>query len=291
MSISHRIKVVLSVCLLLSLFLVSRGSSAQNPKSENPFMAVFVDDATEKQLGPFPYDRSEYAKALKALHQAGAKAVVIKFFLDQPKPGPGDDVLADEMKEIPVLLQARLDVKESNPNPLPKAFDCSAQVEGDPTSLLSAESGWIPLEKFSRNCAGIGVAYIAYQGNTLRVPMVQRYQKSVLPALELASVEMALGQKARIRLGTNLALPGHSLPLDPAGRVALRLPAKDDLKALSFVDLVTGKFDPESVRGKIAVLGFDASETPTAPTSLGPLRIHRLFFYSLESLYQQLVAH
>src|ERR1700741_1748893 len=94
----------------------------------HPFAAVFVDDATEQALGPFPYDRGLYAQAIESLRQAGAKAVVIKYFLDQAKPGDGDDQLAAEMKKIPVLLQARLDNSESHPNPLPLTLDRSASL-------------------------------------------------------------------------------------------------------------------------------------------------------------------
>lgn len=260
-------------------------------ETKDPFVAVFVDDKTEKALGPFPYDRSLYAKALKVLHQAGAKAVVLKFFLDQAKPGNGDDLLADEMRGIRVLLQARLDPKEHKPNPLPAGPDRSALVRGDTGYLLTGKTGWIPLEKFSRNAADLGFVDIASASHVLNIPMVLLYQGLIQPSLELTAVETAFGQRARIQIGSSMTVADHSLPLNEKSEVAVQLPGKDNLDPISFLDVLQGKFDPKRIQGKIVILGFDAKETPTLPTTLGPLRIHRLFFYSLENLYQQLVMH
>ena len=265
--------------------------SALQAHAQNPFVAVFVDDATEKVLGPFPYDRSKYAEALKSLRQAGAKGVVVKFFLDQAKPGTGDDQLAAEIKLLPVLLQARLDPKEPKPNTFPPRFDRAGEIKGDAASLLSGESGWIPLEKFSRNGVGIGFVDIASPANILSIPMVLRYQKALVPSLELTAVEMALGKTSQIELNKQLTLAGHHLPLSAPGEISVQLPAKDEINYISFIDVLNGKVDPKKIAGKIVVLGFDAKETPTLPTTLGPLRIHRVFFYSLESLYEQLIAH
>src|SRR5438874_80021 len=56
----------------------------------NPFVLVFIDSATEKSLGPFPYDRGLYAKAVERAASLGARGVVVKFFLDKPKSPDGD---------------------------------------------------------------------------------------------------------------------------------------------------------------------------------------------------------
>ena len=67
--------------------------------AQSAFVPVFIDARTEARLGPFPYDRAVIAEALTALEKLGAKGVVLKFFLDQPK-GKGDDALALEMAGI-----------------------------------------------------------------------------------------------------------------------------------------------------------------------------------------------
>lgn len=277
--------------LFLSLlFSLPHFAFAQEPL-RSPFIAVFVDDVTEKELGPFPYDRSKYAEVISVLREAKAKAVVIKYFLDQAKPGIGDEELSAEIKKIPVLLQARLELGGPHPNPLPVSFGCGSQVKGDTHTLLSGQSGWIPLEKFSQDCAGVGFVDIATKNDVLNIPLVLKYKDTVLPSLELAALELAFGKTAKIFLGDKVTLGSHSLPVDPSSQIHTMLPAKDQIDSISFVDVIKGNFDKKRVAGKIVILGFDAKETPVLATPMGPIRIHRLFYHSLESLYEQLAAH
>lgn len=120
--------------------------------------------------------------------------------------------------------------------------------------------------------------------------MVIKYRGCVLPSLELAALELALGQPASIFLGDKISLASHSLRVNASGQIHVQLPAKDQIDSISFVDVIKGNFDKKRVAGKIVILGFDAKETPVLATSMGPLRVHRLFYYSLESLYEQLEA-
>lgn len=258
---------------------------------KSPFIAVLVDDATEKELGRFPFDRAEYAKALSVLRQAHAKAVVINFFLYQSKPGPGDDELSAEIKKIPVLLKVGIGPQELHPNVSLENFGCGSRVNGDTHSLSRAESLWLPLDKFRQGCVGIGFGDIASMNDVLKIPMVLRYRDTLVPSLELGALEMAFGRQAQIFLGDQMTLAGHSLPVDRSGAISVKLPAKDQIDSISFFDVIQGKFDSERIAGKIVILDFDAKETPNLEKSLGPLPMHRLFYPSLESLYEQLMAH
>ncbi|HEY5039618.1 MAG TPA: CHASE2 domain-containing protein, partial [bacterium] len=217
-----------------------------------------MDDATEKELGPFPYDRSKYAEVISALREAKAKAVVIKYFLDQAKEGAGDNKLASEIEKMPVLLQARLDLGGPHPNSLPVSFGCGLRVKGDTHLLLSGQSGWIPLEKFSQGCAGVGFVDIASKNDVLNVPMVLKYKDTVLPSLELSALELAFGKPAQIFLGDKVTLAGHSLPVDSSGQIHAKVPSRDQIDSISFVDVIKGNFDKKRVAGKIVILGFDA---------------------------------
>lgn len=124
-----------NVCLFLIIILLPTFTNA----ATNPFVAVFIDAKTEKSLGPFPYDRLKTAQAIAKLHEYGAKGVVIKYFIDQPRPGTGDDALALEFKKIPVLLQAQFDESEKTPNPLPAHFNISNQLQGKKKSSFRHE--------------------------------------------------------------------------------------------------------------------------------------------------------
>ncbi|MBK8858164.1 MAG: CHASE2 domain-containing protein [Opitutaceae bacterium] len=91
----------------------------------SPFQAVFVTDEDAAKLGGFPLPRRHLAEALYAAKRAGAQAVILKFFLDQPGKIPKDDAaLAAAIKDcgLKVVLQARLDETEKKSNPLAAKF-------------------------------------------------------------------------------------------------------------------------------------------------------------------------
>src|SRR5436190_3757298 len=134
------------------VLLVATACRAEEPKPAEiqpptPFAVVFIDAKTEAALGAFPYDRSIYAKGLEALAKAGARGVVLKFFIDRPKAGEGDAALAAAMGKVKVIVQARIDDSEKDANELPARF--TLKVTEDPAaeaaSPLGGTSGWLPI--------------------------------------------------------------------------------------------------------------------------------------------------
>src|SRR5689334_20798336 len=87
-----------------------------------PFAVVLIDRATERALGEFPYDRAVYARGIEALGRARVRGVVLKFFIDRAKTAEGDAALAEAMRKMKLVLQARLDAAEARPNALPERF-------------------------------------------------------------------------------------------------------------------------------------------------------------------------
>jgi len=280
-------------CVVLCLGLgqaFPRPRAVEDPKKGIPFVAVFIDDATEKALGPFPYDREQYAKAVAALRRAKADAVVLKFFMDQAKSRSGDDRLAAEINAFPVYLQACFDPLEMRPHPLPTRFDRTDQYIKGKERLLSGRGGWIPLEKFSGYCAGIGFVDLASEEDVFHVPMLLRYKDRVVPSLQLLVLERVLGKRACFDPGRKMQLGATSLPIDKACQVQVPLPKEDKVDYIPFVDLLEGRFDPERVRGKVVIVGYDSEKTPTLPTPLGRVRMHRVFYYHLVGLYEGLMS-
>ena len=279
--------------LILGLSLLAMSAAAAgNEKKEalpNPFVAVFIDSKTENTLGPFPYDRAKTAQAIRKFREAGAKAVIIKYFLDLPKPGTGDDELAEEIKQLPALFQARFDASEAHPNPLPERFNYAARVQGDTKTLLTGKSGWLPLEKFSRNSVGIGFVDVFREGIS-RVPLVVRYGSVVVPSLWLAALEQALGKPAQIVLGKEVTIGAWSLPVTASGEADFELPAADQIDSLSLIDVLQGKVAPGRLAGKVVILGWDTEKTPLFDTKLGKLRLHRIFYHALVGLFSALRA-
>src|SRR5215212_6630734 len=97
-------------------------AAAERRAAKDVFAVVFVDERTEARLGPFPYDRSVYAKGIERMGELGARGVVLKFFIDQAKTREGDEALAAAMGKVKVVLQAQLLTAEERPNRLPERF-------------------------------------------------------------------------------------------------------------------------------------------------------------------------
>jgi hypothetical protein len=262
------------------LFISMNFSFADVNKS---FAIVFIDAKTEKELGPFPFDRTFTAKALAKSREYGAKAIIVKYFLDQARPGIGDNEIAKEISKIPVILQAQFDDEEKNPNPIQERFNIISRVQGNTDKLLNGKSGWIPMPKLMKDSKGLGFVDVA-NSNTSSVPLVLKYQSKIVPSLWLSAIEQKEGKKAKIVLGKYAQIGKIFIPINNAGEANYKLPIKDTIDSLSFIDLINGKIDRKLIAGKIVILGVDLKTMPTFNTLLGEIGSHRLFYHSLLGL-------
>ncbi len=103
---------------LLLLLVLAAPSSAWASAFERDFVVVFIDADTEAKFGAMPLNRGLLAEGVEAIANAGAKGLVIKFFLDQARDERDDKRLAGALSHIPTVLQARLDDTERSPNRL-----------------------------------------------------------------------------------------------------------------------------------------------------------------------------
>ncbi len=96
-----------------------------------------------------------------------------------------------------------------------------------------------------------------------RMPMLIRHAGVVYPSLALATTMRALDVSAGTiesnASGLAIRIGSHRVPVDAAGNALLRLDAKPSgYASLSAVDVLSGNFDPESIRGKIVYIGSSA---------------------------------
>lgn len=276
--------------LLLCSSLLSGSAFAAAP--ESPFVFVAVDKATEAKLGPFPYGRERYAKAVATIKAAGAKAVVLKYFLDSAKPGGGDDLLAKELRRIPSLLQARIDPEEPKSNSLPEKFYLKGieGLESTAAGVFSGDQGWLPIPKFAKAARRVGFVDVRSEEHPLDLPVFEVYRGRPVPSLVIATLEEWFGERAKIRAGKELRLHGRTLPLTSMSEVTWELPKKDGLKARSFLDLVEGRVAKAELKGKIVVLGYEGTLDPKYKTAFGQMGAHRMFVYCLEWVWGRLTA-
>lgn len=271
---------------LLTMALLWAGPASSAPPA-SPFVAVLIDAKTEAALGTFPYDRKVYADAVKAARLAGAKAVVLKFFLHEPGSPAGDAALERELGLIPAFLQARIDDSWKNPNPYPERF-LLKDAKGRFANALGGSSGWVPLERFSKAAKGVGFADLASADRPTTFPLVEVYQGRVVPSLYLSVLQWLLGAQPLVVDGVEVVLGARKLPLASGDEADVWLPPVAALDYVPFLDLVKGRAPAERLRGKVVLLGYDGDKQTTFKTKAGKLGAHRLSYFALTDLYSKL---
>lgn len=245
------------------------------------FAVVMIDDATESAIGPFPYDRSVMAKAVDQCAKAKAKAVALKFFFDQPKSAAGDLALVGSMKKIPVLIQARLEDIEGTTQPIPKRFRFA---ETRVPVAVSGDKGWIPLPSFMDAAADLGFVDFA----SITIPLVEEYQGAAYKSFIVCCLELAAGGPAHIGPGSRVRIGSGSLPVNESNAYTATLKDLEPIKPISFARLLSGEVNPDELAGRVVIIGWDSSQTPTLPTPNGPVPIHRFFVQCLSDCYRTL---
>ncbi|GAB2842701.1 hypothetical protein GCM10027277_07420 [Pseudoduganella ginsengisoli] len=267
----HIHRLILTACLLFAGNLTAWAGSF-----EQDFAVVYIDKDTEAKYGALPINRSVLAKGMDAIAAAGAKGLVIKFFVDQPKDEQDDKRLANSLSRIPVVLQARLDDSERTPNPLAVKFTLGSDLYGTP----AATSGWIPLPRFADHVQDIG--FVDFHSNV--VPMVERYQSHAVKSLVLCAIELAAGKKAQISDKKQIQVGSRIIPVDDQNRVTVQLITPQFNKGIAFNAVLDGTAKL-ALQNKIVVLAYDGPHIPTVSTPLGPLGAHKYFVNILRSLY------
>jgi len=248
---------------------------------QDDFAVVFIDAATEAKLGAFPLNRSFLAGAVRKAGELGAKGVVIKFFLDQPREESGDQALAMAMTNLPVILQARIDDTEAHPNPLPDRF---TWPEVKVPTEISGVSGWIPLPAFSARARDVGFVDFS----SPRVPLLETYQSRTVKSLVVCCIELAKGKPAVLTPNRRLNFGVDGLRLDGTNCLTAAYPLKDDLPYLPFHQFLAGEIPASRIKGKVVIIGYDGPGIHSEPTPIGSIRAHRFFVYILQNMYEKL---
>ncbi|WP_395009819.1 CHASE2 domain-containing protein [Undibacterium sp.] len=248
---------------------------------ERDFTVVFITQATEAKYGRFPFDRALLAQAVEQAADAGAKGVILKFFLDQSTTAEGDRRLANALSRVPVLLQARLEESEKGPNPLEDRFTLpGARFK----TAVSGSSGWIPLPEFSRRAHD--VCFVDFASSP--APIVEQYQNKTVKSLLVCAAELAIGHKAVIRPVKDISFDNQTAFLDSLNRVTITLHREKALATFDFNNLLNGSIPPSALRNKVVIIGYDGPSIPLVKSPIGTMGAHRLFVLMLKGFYENM---
>jgi CHASE2 domain-containing sensor protein len=281
--------IVLAAALVCCIVNETRTTFAGLPQTStrpsdkpNPFVLVLIDRPTEEAIGPFPYDRSVYARAIHRANEAHARAVILKFFFDLPKSAEGDKALSDEMRRSKVLIEACIKPDEEHSNELPERFYFPDLA--DVADVPSGRTGWIPLAAFSQAASGVG--FVDY--NSLdHVPLVERYNGRTVKSLALCCLELAMDGTAKLAPGDRVRIGDRWAKLNDRAEIAVTFPKSDHVDYISFNDLLRGSVPAEALRDRVVIIGYDGETSPIADTPAGKMKIHRAFYLGLKAAYDQ----
>src|SRR5882724_6800778 len=257
--------------MIARLFLLGLLAAAVHAR---PVEIVMIDSAAEEKLG-FPLDRAELGRVIAAIEHARARAIVVKFFLDQPRTPEGDQRLEAALADckIPVVLQACLDPAAQMSNALAPRF-ALADLKVARGAAIAGQKGWIPLPRFAEHAARV-----AFIDELTPAPVIEIYQGSVFPSLYLATVELMVAAKVSVEPNKFIELAGRRLALDIKNRVHLPWPTEDKLRYVPLLDLLNGKAGPDALKDKVVILAYDGKQMQTIDTPIGRVKAHRLFYY------------
>jgi adenylate cyclase len=186
-----------------------------------PVRIVDIDEASLAKIGQWPWPRSELARIIERLADAGAKTVAIDLILAEPdRLSPAalarqaqlrselapilaelaalpsnDDLLARAMAKVPVVLGAAGDASTSRTPDPPKAR--FAIAGDDPTLFVPSFPNAIePLPVLTASAKGLGaVNWLPAADQIVRhVPLLISFHGTLYPSLSLEALRTGMGE-------------------------------------------------------------------------------------------------
>lgn len=269
--------ILFSLRLIVWVFIAAAApANAWCASFDEDFAVVFIDAKTEAKFGAIPLDRGTLADGINAIANAGAKAIVVKFFLDQPKDEQTDLRLARALSRVPTVLQARLADREDSPNPLDARFSISGQFDVAATGAR----GWIPLPLFAKQAADVG--FVDF--NSALVPMVEQYQSHIVKSLILCAMEMAAGRKAVLSAERQIQIGSHVIRVDGRNLASAISINPQSIRSVSFMSALDGSAMAE-MKNKVVILAYDGPHIDTLTVGTESIGTHRYFVSILKSIY------
>lgn len=235
--------------------------TAKEPTANNVY-TVNIDEAALDKYGQWPLPRAEYAKIIKDLYDRGAGLVVLNVIMAEPDRTGGDAVLANSLKQYPVILGSvpAQKTKNSPRNPGsavlgPEWLDQIVQYPGLIANVPQLENA----------AAGIGIVSTLPEvdGVNRRLPLVVSVDGKLYPSMSMEALRAAAGDTTfQVKLNENgvekMRIPKFGpITTDNLGRVWIDWSQEN--QQASLLDL------PKNFNGAIVIVG------PTAAGIANPL--------------------
>ncbi len=239
--------------------------------TQNNIYTVNIDEASLDQYGQWPLPRDEYARIIQALYQRGAGLVVLNVLMAEPDRTGGDAVLANALKQYPVILPSVPSNRTKNPPKVPGSAVIGAEHLGQVIQYPGLIANIRPLEA---SAVGVGIVSTLPEvdGVNRRLPLVIAVGDKLYPSLSMETLRVAAGDSTfQVKLNElgveKMRVPAFGpVTTDNLGRVWVDLSQKS--QSVSLMNL------PKDFGGAIVIVGPTAAgignPVPTASGSVWP---------------------
>jgi adenylate cyclase len=228
----------------------------------NNIYTVNIDEAALDKYGQWPLPRAEYAKIIKDLYDRGAGLVVLNVIMAEPDRTGGDAVLANALKQYPVVMGSVPSQKTKNSPRNPG----SAVLGPEWQDQIVQYPGLIAnVPQLENAAAGIGIVSTLPEvdGVNRRLPLVVSVDGKLYPSMSMEALRVAAGDSTfQVKLNENgvekMRIPKFGpITTDALGRVWIDWSQEN--QQASLLDL------PKNFNGAIVIVG------PTAAGIANPL--------------------
>jgi adenylate cyclase len=234
----------------------------QKAPTVNNIYTVNIDEAALDKYGQWPLPRAEYAKIIKDLYDRGAGLVVLNVIMAEPDRTGGDAVLANALKQYPVILgsvpSARTKNTPRNPGSAVMGPEWQDQIVQYPGLIAN-------VPQLENAAAGIGIVSTLPEvdGVNRRLPLVVSVDGKLYPSMSMEALRAAAGDTTfQVKLNElgveKMRIPKFGpITTDNLGRVWIDWSQENNQASL--LDL------PKNFNGAIVIVG------PTAAGIANPL--------------------
>jgi adenylate cyclase len=239
--------------------------------TQNNIYTVNIDEAALDKYGQWPLPRDEYAKIIENLYQRGAGLVVLNVLMAEPDRSGGDTVLANALKQYPVVLPSVPSAKTKNTPKQPG----SAVIGAEYSDLIVQYPGLIAnIRSLEASAVGVGIVNTLPEvdGVNRRLPLVVAVGDKLYPSLSMEALRVAAGDSTfQVKLSElgveKMRIPAFGpVTTDNLGRVWVDLSQQS--QSVSLTDL------PKDFGGAVVIVGPSAAgisnPIPTAQGAIWP---------------------
>ena len=238
--------------------------------TQNNIYTVNIDEKSLEQYGQWPFPRDVYGNIIKDLYKRKAGLVVFNVLMPEPDRNGKDAVLAEVMKNHPVVLSNVPAQQTKNEPRVPG----SAVLGPEHLNTIVRYPGMIANISLLENSAvGVGTTntFPEIDGVNRRLPLIVSVDGKLYPNLVMETLRVATNNSTfQVKLNANgvekMRLPGDIgiIDTDSLGRIWIDWSQKNQSVSLSNI--------PEDFKGSIVIVGVSAAGivNPVA-TAIGPV--------------------